>query len=471
MTEATINTPPGAGSEISLPAGDAAPPPAAKPDRVTAVSNLALGSLLMALDVLDDWVDANVPTQTQALEQRAREQKARQPDVLLSQSEWEATYGRPEADRSRLALLGIAATLNNRAVGATRFAMRTGGRAVGVARWPLDHIFLFRPLHSGKNRAAEAANQQIDRWVEVGRELDSGSRAVAEVSLGHAAQDTVEIVTVEPHVQALIQEIVAAQGTGITQEIIKEVREHAVSLDMGIDRAWATLRGRPQPNIATPDFAVAIPGKKPDAKEMAGRPYLGGGYAGFVSRVLAFAIDVFALIIALIVTFVFVWGVVSIFNLDQLFQTLLGTHGFGLLRMVGSGVVGTLVACIYWIFGWMFIGGTAGKIVMGLRVVGPGGARLGFWRSLRRVIGYFISAIFLGLGFLWVIVNKQHHIGPTNWPARRSSMPGTPAPMRRLWRIRVADPACGCGASGRGSSFSSSPWIGGSIMLPNLSQR
>jgi len=48
-------------------------------------------------------------------------------------------------------------------------------------------------------------------------------------------------------------------------------------------------------------------------------------------------------------------------------------------------------------------------MVMGLRVVGPGGSRLGFWRSLRRVIGYFISAFALGLGFLWVIVNKRHH--------------------------------------------------------------
>jgi uncharacterized RDD family membrane protein YckC len=125
--------------------------------------------------------------------------------------------------------------------------------------------------------------------------------------------------------------------------------------------------------------------------------------------VLAFSIDLFALIIALIVAFVFVWGVVSIFNLDQLFQTLFGTRGFGLLRMVGAGVLGTWVACVYWIFGWTFIGGTVGKIVMGLRVVGPGGARLGFWRSLRRVIAYFISAFSLGLGFFWVIVNKEHH--------------------------------------------------------------
>ncbi len=213
----------------------------------------------------------------------------------------------------------------------------------------------------------------------------------------------------EPHVQALVQEIVAAQGTGIAGEMIKEVREHAVSLDLGVDRAWARLRGRPKPNIATPDFAVTIPDKKPEPKEMAGRPYLGGAYAGIASRVLAFSIDVFALIIALIIGWVFVKATISMFNLDRLFQSLLGTNGFGTLRIVAWGMMGPLIACVYWIFGWTFIGGTVGKIVMGLRVVGPGGARLGFWRSLRRVIGYFISALSLGLGFLWVIVNKRHH--------------------------------------------------------------
>ena len=412
MTETTASTPSksqaGADSEIAPAAGEAAPPSSGKPDRVAAVGNLALGSLLIALEALDGWVDRNVPTQEQALDQRARGQDVPQ-DVLLPQSEWEATYGRPEIDRTRLAVMGLAASANSRAVRATRFALQTGGLALEAARWPLDHIFLFRPLRYGIDRVAEVRDQQIDRWVEAGRDLDSGSRAVAAVSLDRAAQETVEVVTVEPHVQALVQEIVAAQGTGIAEEILKEVREHAVSLDLGIDRAWATFRGRPKPNVATPDFAVAIQDKKPDPKEMAGRPYLGGGYAGFASRVLAFSIDVFALIIALIIAIVFIWGVVSIFNLDQLFQTLLGTHGFGLLRMVGAGVVGTLVACVYWIFGWTFIGGTAGKIVMGLRVVGPGGARLGFWRSLRRVIGYFISAFTLGLGFLWVIVNKEHH--------------------------------------------------------------
>lgn len=411
MTETTANTPPEGPGDVNTGASlpQLAPAPPEKPDRVAAVSNLALGSLLMALDALDGWVDRNVPSQSQALEQRAREQEARQPDILLPQSEWDATYGKPETDRTRLAIMGMAATGNTLAVRATRFALRSSELAVEAARWPLDHVFLLKPLRYGVDRVTEAGNQRIDRLVEAGRALDAGSRAVAEVSLLRAAEDTVDVVTVEPHVQALVQEIVAAQGVSITEELIDEVREHAFSLDLNIDRGWASLRGRPKPDIATPDFAVPIRGRKPEPKEMAGRPYLAGAYAGFASRVLAFTIDLFALMIGLIVGVVFVWGVISVFSLDRLFESLLGTNGLGLLRMIGAGVLGTLAACVYWIFGWTFIGGTVGKIVMGMRVVGPGGKRLGFWRSLRRVIGYFLSAFSLGLGFIWLVFNNKHH--------------------------------------------------------------
>jgi uncharacterized RDD family membrane protein YckC len=353
-------------------------------------------------------VDRNVPTQTQALQQRAKGQGA-QPGVLLPQSEWEARYGRPESDRVRLAAMGMAASANARAVRATRFALRTGERTVDAANWPLDRIFLFRPLRYGRDRSAEAAKEQVGRWVEAARALATGCRAGAGVSLGRAAQDSVDVMSEEPHVQVVIQELIGAHGMSLTKEVLEEVREHSVSLDMRVDKGWATLHGRPKPGIAKPDFAVAIPDRKPDPKEMAGRPYLGGAYAGFASRVVAFSIDLFALIIALVVAFVFVRGIVSIFNLDQLFGTLLGTTGHATFRMLSSGVLGTLVACFYWIFGWTFLGATVGKIVMGLRVVGPGGSRVGFWRSLRRVIGYFISAFTLGLGFLWVIVNKRRH--------------------------------------------------------------
>ena len=100
------------------------------------------------------------------------------------------------------------------------------------------------------------------------------------VSLDRAAQETVEVVTVEPHVQALVQEIIAGQGTGITEEIIKEVREHAVSLDLGIDRAWATLRGRPKPDIVLPDFPVAIRTRSPTRRRWPAGPTSAAGTQG-----------------------------------------------------------------------------------------------------------------------------------------------------------------------------------------------
>ncbi len=232
MTETISSTPTkslaGAGSEILPPSGDAAPPPSGKPDRVTAVSNLALGSLLLALEALDDWVDHNVPTQAQALEQRAQGQ-----GVLLPQSEWEATYGRPEADRMRLAAMGMAASANSRAVRATRFALadrRTGSGRRALAAGPHLPVQPAALWDRSRGGGPEPADRPVGRGGKGAGHREPRRR---RVSLGRAAQDSVEIVTVEPHVQVLVQEIVAAQGTGITKEIIKEVREHAVSLDHG----------------------------------------------------------------------------------------------------------------------------------------------------------------------------------------------------------------------------------------------
>jgi uncharacterized RDD family membrane protein YckC len=403
MAETTSSTPTkgptGAGSGAPPPASDAAPPE--RPDRVTAYSNLALGGLLTAIDALDEWVDRNVPGQAQALEELQKQQGA-----LLPQAEWEATFGRPAA------AIGLAVTANAQAVRATRFVLRAGGLAVDAARWPLDHIWLLSPLRSGIDRLADAGTRRVDGLVQVGRETEAGSRAVAQVSMTKAANDSVDLMTVEPHVQVLIQEIITAQGTSITQAIIRELREHSVSLDLQVDRGWARLRGRPSPEIQMPDFTVSLQGQKPTTQEMAGRPYLGGAYAGFVSRLLAFCIDIFVIIAALVVGYVFVRAIVSIFSVDRWLQALLGPDGFSTLRVAGSGVLGTLVAIVYWIFGWTFIGSTLGKVLMGLLVVGPGGSRVGFWRSLRRVVGYFISILAVGLGFLWVIINKQHR----DWP-------------------------------------------------------
>ena len=44
---------------------------------------------------------------------------------------------------------------------------------------------------------------------------------------------------------------------------------------------------------------------------------------------------------------------------------------------------------------------------MGIRVVGPNGEYPTFWRSIRRYIGYLLIALSLGIGFLWVLIDKR----------------------------------------------------------------
>jgi uncharacterized RDD family membrane protein YckC len=67
-----------------------------------------------------------------------------------------------------------------------------------------------------------------------------------------------------------------------------------------------------------------------------------------------------------------------------------------------------LLPVVYWVAGWTLFGRTAGKAILGLRVVGKkGGARPGLGRSLVRMAGYILSALPLYAGFLWVSVDAD----------------------------------------------------------------
>lgn len=67
------------------------------------------------------------------------------------------------------------------------------------------------------------------------------------------------------------------------------------------------------------------------------------------------------------------------------------------------------VNMVYTTFFWMAAGKTIGKAIMGLQVIGPKGARITFWRAMKRYIGYWISALPIFLGYFWVLVNDSRH--------------------------------------------------------------
>ncbi|MCA9874321.1 MAG: RDD family protein [Anaerolineales bacterium] len=136
-----------------------------------------------------------------------------------------------------------------------------------------------------------------------------------------------------------------------------------------------------------------------------------GHYAGFVTRLSAFLID----ILVVTLTTSLIWGVVALIlqffglDLNTVFYTIASTSQVLFLFVVVFASFGStlVLGFVYNVFLWMFAGKTLGKAVMGIRVIGPRGSRVTFWRGLRRYLGYWISAIPLFLGYFWVLVTDE----------------------------------------------------------------
>jgi uncharacterized RDD family membrane protein YckC len=161
---------------------------------------------------------------------------------------------------------------------------------------------------------------------------------------------------------------------------------------------------------------------------------LQGQYAGFVSRFLAFFVDVLVVIAIITVVGITVDIIVRFFGLEQLMETLAadllanqGTIGqvFRLFTLFGSI---TIISFAYFVLFWSISGGqSVGKALMGLRIVPLNGLKMSFPKSVLRYIAFLLSALILFIGLLWVLVSDRRQgwhdkIARTcviyDWPAR-----------------------------------------------------
>ena len=72
-------------------------------------------------------------------------------------------------------------------------------------------------------------------------------------------------------------------------------------------------------------------------------------------------------------------------------------------------VIELIIGVGYVIYFWTTSGATPGKMVMGLKVVSAEtGQILEPGQAVLRYVGYIVSSIPLGLGFLWVIWDENH---------------------------------------------------------------
>lgn len=127
---------------------------------------------------------------------------------------------------------------------------------------------------------------------------------------------------------------------------------------------------------------------------------LKGHYAGFVSRLIAYIIDLVVLSIVAVGT---TWFVNTV-------QATLGLQGLikeDAARFVLGGLAILLLMGLYFVFFWTLTGQTPGKMIMGVRVVTLDGGSLSLGRSIRRVLGYLVSALALYGGFMWILIDNR----------------------------------------------------------------
>jgi len=131
-----------------------------------------------------------------------------------------------------------------------------------------------------------------------------------------------------------------------------------------------------------------------------------GQYAGFVTRLAAFVIDI--LFVNLVI---FVVGQVAIllikfFNVERYLPEAATDYFIMTVTLAVMGI-SLSFAYLYAIFLWRISGQTLGKALIGIRVVGVDGRFLTFRQGTIRFFAYWLSAIALFAGFLWSLVDDR----------------------------------------------------------------
>jgi uncharacterized RDD family membrane protein YckC len=134
--------------------------------------------------------------------------------------------------------------------------------------------------------------------------------------------------------------------------------------------------------------------------------------AGFVSRFLAFWVDVAVINVTSALVTLFAWFILNFFHLEAALELpQSGERQVITLTREILIVVGVLFNFIlvngYFLFFWYMAGRTPGKALLGLSILSETARPLAAGQVVRRLIGYWLSALPLFLGFLWILVDDR----------------------------------------------------------------
>ncbi len=170
---------------------------------------------------------------------------------------------------------------------------------------------------------------------------------------------------------------------------------------------------------------------------------LQGQYAGFVSRSIAYTIDLLVIVVTIALVGATLNLFLQFFRLDELLdtmlasQTILGTS-LRIITFLGSTA---FISFSYFVLAWTLTAGqSVGKLLIGIRIVPLDGTNITFWRSTLRYFALLLSALILFIGLLWVLVSDRRQgwhdkIAKTcviyDWPAHEDD--GVIGQLRSRW--------------------------------------
>ncbi len=162
-----------------------------------------------------------------------------------------------------------------------------------------------------------------------------------------------------------------------------------------------------------------------------------GEPAGFASRSIAFVADLVLASAILLAMGLFVQLLGTYFPVNRWLVHIVSPGAAEQARSPIALAVAILVYALYSGASWALLGQTPGKALLGLRVVRANGQRLSVSRSLLRFAAYWVSALPLFLGFLWILVDDDRRgwhdkIADTRVIYTRPTSPPTTAPLRRI---------------------------------------
>ncbi len=253
----------------------------AQPNPLRSLTRLMLGGALIGMDELqrqlqqwehavDRLYSSRTATQSKSQTPTATDVPAASPAVTSRSKPAMPDTGVPSAPPSaaletsdpatylRHALIGLLfdteGHIETWLAALTRLDQALGALVVPLLQ-PLQTSPVLAPARAEFEKLVTRGAAEVDRWIELGREEERRSRLLTKTAGRMTFETSIHQVAINPEVQALVQQ----QGIGLANEVVKEVRERAVSADTLVERlARSMFKLAPRETLPEPPAAVRI---------------------------------------------------------------------------------------------------------------------------------------------------------------------------------------------------------------------